>query len=138
MMTSHNNEDYARITNLDKKLQDKDIHEKNIEYQLTTKRIEVFGNVVKYSIGAVVLFSLLLMGVIDRYLQYFTEGTVPDNFWHIPLMLCFLISTILGLLLTSAVKFGNTTKKDETDNNSLKENIPLIKDIISLTKPDNK
>lgn len=101
-------------------------------------RIELFKYLIYLVIIILVSLVIMLIYSIHQYLclLHISDIETITNFWHIPLILAFMISTILGVTLTLTSRFGEN-KPDNTDlsNNTspilLQDFLQLIKDIFS-------
>lgn len=136
-MTANNSDNYIPLSKLNTELAGQQLDEASLEQQLVAKRIEAFNNAVWCCIAVIIVLGVVLVGTIIKYLCNVIDGSIPDNYWHIPLMLCILISTLLGLLLSISAKFGSKdaqTSQADTGVNTLKEHLPVIKDLMELVK----
>lgn len=98
-------------------------------------RIKLFHWAVTSAIVTLSGLMTLLSVCITIYLILAMLQRTTPYFWHIPLMLIFMASTVLSILLTLTAKFGVPHDRDEKDKGEkssftiLTDNIPL-KDVI--------
>lgn len=134
-MTDSSESNNTPITVGSRQLASDDLKDTTIEHKLAEHRILFFKRALYISLGIIVVLVLMLLAVIKTYLCLLEQKTtIPNNFWHIPLMLVFMISTILSVILTLSAKFGSLkdrqNKEDET--NSISENIPMLQEFKDL------
>lgn len=109
-----------------------------IEQDLSKARIETFKVSIKRGMQIVVSLIILLYITIIVYLvRVLCAGKdgIPADFWHIPLMLVFMSSTILSVILIQSAKFGaldNKAKDNQNSDTSLAQTLPLVKEITDL------
>lgn len=86
--------------------------------KLDTTRIKLFTYGIYVALGAFVLLVLVLLCVVGIYLYLlltYKADIIPSNFWHIPLLLAFMASTILSVILTLTARFGDKTTKHDNE-----------------------
>lgn len=115
-----------------------DISELAQQAKLNTERIKLFRWAVMGALGAFLCLLLLLTIVIHKYLDMLHSSAekIPSNFWHIPLMIVFMATSILFATLKLSAHFGETKLQDkqEADNQSLISNIPAWQELIDAIK----
>lgn len=117
-----------------------DISELAQQAKLNAERIKLFRWAV---IGALVAFFTLLILLIIVVISYLcmiksekASLILSSNFWHIPLMIVFMATSILFATLKLSAHFGETKVQDEqqTNNQSLVSNIPVWQELIDAIK----
>lgn len=109
------------------------LHHATIRQKLNNARIDAFKESIKIGMYIVISLIVLLYITVIVYLRIVCvagKDGIPEDFWHIPLMLAFMSSTILSVILIQTAKFGaldNKTKDDQ--ETSLNQNIPLLKEL---------
>ncbi|MDO5651605.1 MAG: hypothetical protein Q4G13_05670 [Moraxella sp.] len=95
-------------------------------------RIDLFKKAVYGALAAFVILVLLLIVVVKKYLCLieYSANTIPDNFWHIPLLVAFMASTILSVILTLTARFGDKSKHDDKNGISLSADQSTIKELL--------
>lgn len=100
------------------------LRDKKHQINLDTTRVELFSCSIKWAIGILVSIVIALLLSVLVYLRLLVcpipNNPIPSNFWHIPLLLAFMASTILSVILTLTAKFGD--KRNENDNEGLLKN----------------
>lgn len=109
------------------------LHHATIRQKLNDARIEAFKDSIRKGMYIVTALIVLLFITIITYLliiMWVGKEQIPSDFWHIPLMLAFMSSTILSVILIQTAKFGalDNKAKDEQET-SLNQNIPLLKEL---------
>lgn len=106
------------------KLGSQRLSDSKTQNDLDTTRVKLFSYAIKWAIGilACIVIALLCSVLVYLYLLMFpiSNNPIPSNFWHIPLLLAFMASTILSVILTLTAKFGD--KRNENDNEGLLKN----------------
>ncbi|MBK0396464.1 hypothetical protein [Kingella bonacorsii] len=105
------------------------------QQQFDGARIKLFHWAVIGALSTLAILVILLSACIVIYLILAFCQKTTSYFWHIPLMLIFMASTVLSILLTLTAKFGVQHDRDDKENEEkssftiLTDNIPL-KDVI--------
>lgn len=111
--------------------------ERQQQVKLIDKKIELFARVVWWALIAFASLVILLVVVICVYLRLLWKNiNIPSNFWHIPLLLAVMASTILSITLTLSSRFGgNQTKHANTaSESSILATIPAWQEFVSTVK----
>lgn len=117
-------------------LANQELADKTISQSLATQRIKLFQWAIVTGIVIIAGLVILLGAVVIVYLyQLLNSKTIPTDFWHIPLMLVFMISTIFSIMITLSAKFGSLENKEsEKTSSSVAEHIPLLTEIKNLVE----
>ncbi len=88
-------------------------------------RIRLFEQATIWASWALLGLFVLLTACVGVYVGLLCLGkNPPENFWHIPLMLVFMIGTILSITLTLTARFGS--KHDKEDKSNLMTNLAML------------
>lgn len=92
------------------------------QINLDETRVKLFSCSIKWAIGILVLIVIALLVAVGIYLYLllYPIKEIPSNFWHIPLLLALMASTILSVILTLTSRFGD--KRNENNNEGLLKN----------------
>lgn len=117
-------------------LANQELADTTINQRLATQRIKLFQWAIVTGIVIIAGLVMLLGAVVIAYLyQLLNNKTIPADFWHIPLMLVFMISTIFSIMITLSAKFGSLENKEsEKTSSSVAEHIPLLTEIKNLVE----
>lgn len=107
-----------------------DLFHQNRQQKLDEARIQLFKWAIFASITIISFLVIALLATVGIYLcSIYKNQTIPENFWHIPLMIAFMSSTILSVILIQTAKFGALDNKaKDNQETSLAQNIPLLKE----------
>lgn len=105
------------------------------------ERIKLFGLTV---MGALIAFGVLIVLFVVVVVAYLcmvhsasAYKSVPDNFWHIPLMIAIMATSILYATLKSSAHFGENKSQDDKQNDdksSVIANLPIWQEIVDAIK----
>lgn len=116
--------------------------ERQQRVKLIDKKIELFARVVWWALFAFALLVILLVVVICVYLYLLWKNiNIPSNFWHIPLLLAVMASTILSITLTLSSRFGSNQTKyanSASESSILANTPPAWQEIVSTVKESIK
>lgn len=107
--------------------------------KLNQERIVLFNYAVGVGLIAFGILIAIFCLVIVKYLhlvELHPQEMLSSNFWHIPLMVGFMATSILFATLKLSAHFGETKLQDkqEADNQSLINNIPAWQELIDAIK----
>lgn len=132
-MTDSSESNNTPITVGSRQLASDDLKDTTIEHKLAEHRILFFKRALYISLAIIVVLVLILLAVVKTYLCLLAQQkTIPNNFWHIPLMLVFMISSILSVILTFSAKFGGLKDRQNDEKNLVSENIPMFQELKDL------
>lgn len=109
-----------------------DISESARQLKLDTARIHLFRWAIYAALFGFAMLLVTLICVIKVYLCLLIDQPkeIPNNFWHIPLLLAFMASTILSIILTLTAKFGDKNHKQEDSKD--KASITILADHVPI------
>lgn len=88
------------------------LDERKERSKLNDKKIELFSYTLRrILIVLYLLIALFAVAMVVYFWAIFTDRTPPSNFWHIPLIIALIISTILSSVLILTAKFGDQKQK---------------------------
>lgn len=109
--------------------------------KLNQERIKLFCWTV---MGALIAFGVLILLFVFVVFMYVCmvhsmseQKSIPDNFWHIPLMIAIMATSILYATLKSSAHFGENKSqndKQNTDSLSVIGNLPIWQEIVDAIK----
>lgn len=105
------------------------------QIDLDETRVKLFDYAIKWAIKILisVVATLLITVLVYLYLLLCPTKEIPSNFWHIPLLLAFMASTILSVILTLTARFGEKRKpNDEGSETPIKTLVDGVKEIKNL------
>lgn len=113
-----------------------DISELSQQARLNTERIKLFRWTVVGALIAFFILLLLLIVVVFNYLCMIKSEKanliLSSNFWHIPLMIAIMATSILFVTLKLSAHFGET--KSQADNQTFLSNFPFWQELIDAIK----
>lgn len=113
-----------------------DINELSQQAKLNTERIKLFKCAVVGALIAFFILLLLLIVVVANYLCMIKSEKailiLSSNFWHIPLMIAIMATSILFATLKLSAHFGET--KPQTDNQTFLSNFPFWQELVDAIK----
>lgn len=101
--------------------------------KLDATRIRLFTYGVYIALGAFAFLVIALLFVVKKYLYLLdhSPNNIPSNFWHIPLLIAFMASTILSVILTLTARFGDkSTKHDNKGGITLSADQSTMKELL--------
>lgn len=116
-----------------------DISELAQQAKLNQERIVLFNYAVGVGLIAFGILIAIFCLVIITYLHLVKshpKEMLSSNFWHIPLMIAFMATSILFATLKLSAHFGETKLQDkqQTDNQSVVSSIPVWQELIDAIK----
>lgn len=107
------------------------------QIDLDETRVKLFSFSIYCALGILVFIVITLLLSVAVYLHLLVcpmpNNPIPSNFWHIPLLLAFMASTILSVILTLTARFGEKRKpNDEGSETPIKALIDGVKEIKNL------
>lgn len=112
-----------------------DISELSQRAKLNQERIVLFNYAVGVGLIAFGILIAIFCLVIITYLHLVKshpKEMLSSNFWHIPLMIAVMASTILFTTLKLSADFGET--KPQTDNQTFLSNFPFWQELVDAIK----
>lgn len=112
-----------------------DISELSQQAKLNQERIELF----RYAVAGALLAFGTLVGIFCwiivtylRLVEQHPDKMLSSNFWHIPLMVAIMATSILAVTLKLSAHFG----KNETPKNdmNLADSLPIWQELINAIK----
>lgn len=105
------------------------------QYELDKTRIRLFTHVFYAALFVLFVLLILICCIFKTYLCLLQNNTsvIPPNFWHIPLIIAFMFTSVLGTVLILAAKFGDPGKGAEgsTGNIGIDELLGIINNLIN-------
>lgn len=117
-----------------------DISELSQQAKLNQERITLFRYAVYGALFAFSILIVLLCCVIYEYISLLRSNQtaiLSSNFWHIPLMIAVMATSILYATLKSSAHFGENKSqndKQNTDSLSVIGNLPIWQELIDTIK----
>lgn len=106
--------------------------------KLIDSKIQLFGRMVNWTLGIVCVLIGLLVAIVSTYLHMLCKQlNIPSDFWHIPLLVALMASTILSITLTLSSRFGDTHNKStqhDANEPSTLANIPAWQEFVTAIK----
>lgn len=114
---------------------DDDIGELAQQAKLNKERIKLFRYAVYGALGAFAILIILFVVVIWVYLcmvKSHSKEILSSNFWHIPLMVAIMATSILAITLKLSAHFGKSHTSNDNKNDV--STIPFWQELIDAIK----
>lgn len=103
------------------------------QYELDKTRIRLFTHVFYAALIVLIVLLVLIWCILTTYLCLLKNNPllIPPNFWHIPLIVALMFTSVLGTVLILTAKFGDPDKgtKNSTGNIGIDELLDIIKNL---------